>query len=154
MTSAMAAAISSPPTTPGGRLCLAFRYCLSERVASGVSASAAVRAGELFAYLRDFRVDLDLERLGGYREPRLRARRRGSRTTSGRRVCFLSFPLPCPPQNDIPEKPENAIAMSPAATIAIGIPRKEFGGSAKDIRTLTPAKMTIARVNPAADEKP
>lgn len=58
------------------------------------------------------------------------------------------------PQNDIPEKPENAIAIRLAAIMAIGIPLKLFGGSANEMRTLTPAKITIASVNPTADEKP
>ena len=54
----------------------------------------------------------------------------------------------------MPEKPENAIAARLAATSRIGKPRNAFGGSENSILARTPAKITIAIVNPSADENP
>ena len=51
-------------------------------------------------------------------------------------------------------KPEKAIARSPAAISVMGNPLKALGGVAVDIRILTPAKTTMARVNPIAAAKP
>ena len=54
----------------------------------------------------------------------------------------------------IPEKPEKIIASSPAAMRVSGNPLKALGGSANSILALTPAKITIARVNPSPAAKP
>lgn len=50
--------------------------------------------------------------------------------------------------------PENAIARSPAAISVMGKPLKALGGFAAVILILTPAKTTIASVNPIAAAKP
>ena len=54
----------------------------------------------------------------------------------------------------MPEKPINAIEISPAVISAIGMPLKDLGGSENIIRVLTPANISIAIVKPTPDAKP
>ena len=54
----------------------------------------------------------------------------------------------------MPEKPEKAMATSPAVISRIGKPTKALGGSAYYRRARTPAKSTMASVKPSAAEKP
>ena len=51
------------------------------------------------------------------------------------------------------ENPENAMAISPAVTSAMGVPLKHFGVSLNATLSLTKEKITIARVNPSAEPK-
>ena len=54
----------------------------------------------------------------------------------------------------IPEKPKNAIDISPAVTITIGIPCQDSGMSLYSIFSRIPARITIAIVNPTEIPKP
>lgn len=66
-------------------------------------------------------------------------------------VILIVFP---PAYKFSPENPKNAIAIKPAVTSTIGIPRKDSGTSLCSVFSRIPAMMTMAIVNPTAVANP
>ena len=74
-------------------------------------------------------------------------------TTTAARIIPLIL-IFVPPNKMIPEKPKNAIDISPAVTITIGIPCQDSGMSLYSIFSRIPARITIAIVNPIEIPRP